>query len=54
MTDRNGQPAPQPTPRAQAVQAAAQAADAHQTAPDTVTLQTLQTTVQDALNLGAT
>jgi hypothetical protein len=43
----------QPTPRAQAVQAAARAADAHQTAPDTVTLHTMQTTVQDALNLGA-
>ena len=53
MTDRNGQQATQPTPRAQAVQAAAAAADAHAAAPDSVTLRTLQQTVQAAVNLGA-
>ena len=44
----------QPTPLAQAVQAAAQAADAHQSTPDTATLHAMQTAVQTALNLGAT
>ncbi|MCM1943161.1 hypothetical protein NC239_33660 [Streptomyces sp. G3] len=53
MTDRNGQPPQQPSPRTLAVQAAAQAADAHQTAPDTYTLHTLQSAVQTAQNLGA-
>jgi hypothetical protein len=43
----------QPTLRAQAVQAAAQAADAHTAQPDSVTLHNLQLTVQAALNLGA-
>lgn len=47
-------PQPQrPTLRAQAVQAAARAADAHATQPDTTTLHNLQITVQAALNLGA-
>lgn len=40
--------------RAQAVHAAAQACDQHQTDGDTVTLHTMQRTVQNALNLGAT
>lgn len=53
MTDRNGQPQQQPSPRALAVRLAAQAADAHQTAPDTYTLHTLQSAVQTARNLGA-
>lgn len=44
---------PQPTPRADAVRTAAAACDAHQADPDTVTLRTMQTTVQAALNLGA-
>ncbi len=39
--------------RTQAVHAAAQAADAHQAAPDTATLHDMQATVQAALNLGA-
>jgi len=40
--------------RTQAIQAAARAANAHATNPDTVTLRTLQDTVQHALNLRAT
>ena len=43
----------QPTPRVQAVRIAAQAANAHAVQPDTVTLRTMQRTVQTALNLGA-
>ena len=39
--------------RAQAVQAAADACDQHQAHSDTVTLHTMQATVQAALNLGA-
>ncbi len=53
MQERTDQPQAQPTLRAQAVQAAAQAADAHATAPDTTTLHAMQITVQAALNLGA-
>ena len=61
MTDRNGQHPQQPTPRVQraqavqavqAVQAAADACDQHATNGDTVTLHTMQRTVQAALNLG--
>jgi hypothetical protein len=40
--------------RTQAVQAAAQACDDHATAPDTLTLRTMQDRVQHALNLRAT
>jgi hypothetical protein len=43
----------QPSPRAQAVQAAAQAVQAHATTPDTTTLHTMQDAVQAALNHGA-
>ena len=43
----------QPTPQAVAVRAAAQAADAHQQAPDTTTLRDMQAKVQAALDLGA-
>jgi hypothetical protein len=56
MADRSSQPAHQHSPgarTAQAIQAAAQAVDAHQAAPDTATLRDMQTTVQAALNLGA-
>jgi hypothetical protein len=49
-TDQHPQ---QPTPRAQAVQAAAQAADVYQAAPDTHTLHTMQSAVQTARSLGA-
>lgn len=48
------QTAQQDTPRAQAVRTAAQAVNAHATAPDTATLHTMQTAVQTAQNLGAT
>lgn len=54
MADRSD---PQPAkhdPRTQAVQAAAAAVNAHATAPDTVTLHAMQTSVQAAQNLGAT
>jgi hypothetical protein len=51
--DRSHQQTQQPSPRVQAVQAAAAAADAHAAAPDSVTLRTLQQTVQAAVNLGA-
>lgn len=54
MANRNGQPDQQPTPRAQAVQTAATAVNAHATAPDSVTFHTMQNTVQKALDLGAT
>ncbi len=53
MTDRNGQQPPQPSPRARAIQAAADACNAHQQAPDTHTLHHMQATVQTARNLGA-
>jgi hypothetical protein len=46
-------PAQQPTPRALAIQTAAQAADAHQAAPDTNTLHRMQSAVRTAQNLGA-
>ncbi|MCM8555373.1 hypothetical protein [Streptomyces sp. STCH 565 A] len=52
--DRIHQPHPQPSPRDLAVQRAAQAADAHATNPDSTTLHNLRTTVQAALNTGAT
>jgi hypothetical protein len=45
--------AQQPSPRALAVRQAAQAADAHQAAPDTYTLHCLQSAVRTAQNLGA-
>lgn len=54
MTDRNGQQPPQPSPRARAIQAAADACNTHQNAPDTHTLHRLRATVQTAHNLGAT
>jgi hypothetical protein len=52
--DRIDPQAPKHDPRTQAVQAAAQACDQHATNGDTVTLHTMQRTVQAALNLGAT
>ncbi|MDX2697588.1 hypothetical protein [Streptomyces ipomoeae] len=48
------QPQGQPTPRATAVQAAADACDTHQAAPDTQTLRAMTSAVQAAQNLGAT
>lgn len=53
MTHGTDQQAPKPTPQAVAVRAAAQAADAHQQAPDTTTLHDMQAKVQAALDLGA-
>lgn len=43
----------QPSPRALAIQTAAQAADAHHQQPDTYTLHRMQSAVQTAQNLGA-
>ncbi|MGQ5576740.1 hypothetical protein [Streptomyces sp. ECR3.8] len=54
MTDRNGQPPQQPSPRALAVQLAADACNAHQQQPDTYTLHRMQAAVDQARNLGAT
>lgn len=52
-TDRTQQQ-PSPRPRARAIQAAADACNAHQQAPDTHTFHRLRATVQTAHNLGAT
>ncbi|NUS79177.1 MAG: hypothetical protein HOV70_23665 [Streptomyces sp.] len=54
MPKSTSTPQPQPSPRDRAVQRAAQAADTHQTRPDTATLYDLRSTVQAALDLGAT
>lgn len=53
MTHGTSTPQPQHSPRAQAVQVAATAVNAHATAPDTHTLHAMQAAVQTAQNLGA-
>ena len=53
MADRNGPTSAGPSPRTDAVQAAADACNAHQQHPDTYTLHRMQSAVQTAQLLGA-